>query len=110
MAFLFLMAPRATRACCVPRLCLVSSCLDGPVADRPQSDLQDDDTDSEGDDENQSGDGEADAPRFSFPELTQQIRSAITSYGAVFPKLNWTSPRVSFVSPLVYPAALVTVL
>lgn len=94
----------------VPRLCLEYSCFDGPVADRPQSDLQDDDTDSEDDDENQSNDGEADTPRFSFPELTQQIRSAITSYGAVFPKLNWTSPRVSLLPPLVYHTASVTVL
>ncbi|CAE6423538.1 unnamed protein product [Rhizoctonia solani] len=31
--------------------------------------------------------------RFSFPEIDQQIRRAILSYEAVFPKLNWTAPK-----------------
>ncbi|KAH7340666.1 D123-domain-containing protein [Rhizoctonia solani] len=31
--------------------------------------------------------------RFSFPELDQQIRQAISIYEAVFPKLNWTAPK-----------------
>ncbi|CAE6459904.1 unnamed protein product [Rhizoctonia solani] len=31
--------------------------------------------------------------RFSFPELDQQIRHAISDYHAVFPKLNWTAPK-----------------
>ncbi|KAG8745959.1 hypothetical protein FRC10_006522 [Ceratobasidium sp. 414] len=31
--------------------------------------------------------------RYSFPELDSQIRQAITAYGAVFPKLNWTAPK-----------------
>ena len=43
-------------------------------------------------------DGESDEesePAPSFPELTQQISSAIESLGgAVIPKLNWSSPRV----------------
>ena len=45
------------------------------------------------------GDAESDEdsePVPSFPELTQQISSAIESLGgAVLPKLNWSSPRVS---------------
>ena len=44
------------------------------------------------------GEGEDDEesePVPSFPELTQQISSAIESLeGAVLPKLNWSSPRV----------------
>ena len=44
------------------------------------------------------GDGESDEenePVPSFPELTQQISSAIESLGgSVLPKLNWSSPRV----------------
>ncbi|KAI0755144.1 D123-domain-containing protein [Daedaleopsis nitida] len=31
--------------------------------------------------------------RFAFPELDAQIRAAVTEYGAVFPKLNFSSPR-----------------
>ncbi|KAF8916037.1 cytoplasmic protein [Mucidula mucida] len=33
------------------------------------------------------------AQRYAFPELDQQIRKAIEEYGAVFPKLNFSSPR-----------------
>ena len=44
------------------------------------------------------GDGKGDEenePAPSFPELTQQISSAIELLGgAVLPKLNWSSPRV----------------
>lgn len=32
---------------------------------------------------------------FSFPELDNEIRQAVSEYGAVFPKLNFSSPRVS---------------
>ncbi|KAI8986193.1 D123-domain-containing protein [Trametes punicea] len=36
----------------------------------------------------------ADEPvRFAFPELDARIREAIADYGAVFPKLNFSSPR-----------------
>ncbi|KAI0821995.1 D123-domain-containing protein [Trametes gibbosa] len=31
--------------------------------------------------------------RFAFPELDAQIREAVAEYGAVFPKLNFSSPR-----------------
>jgi hypothetical protein len=34
-------------------------------------------------------------PRYAFPDLDKQIRSAVDEYGAVFPKLNFSSPRVS---------------
>jgi hypothetical protein len=33
-------------------------------------------------------------PTFAFPELDAQIRSSLKEFGAVFPKLNFTSPRV----------------
>ncbi|KAF9048298.1 D123-domain-containing protein [Hymenopellis radicata] len=33
------------------------------------------------------------AKRYAFPELDQQIRKAIEEYGAVFPKLNFSSPK-----------------
>jgi len=32
-------------------------------------------------------------PRYAFPELDAQIRVAISEYEAVFPKLNFTSPK-----------------
>lgn len=33
--------------------------------------------------------------KFAFPELDAKIREAVEQYGAVFPKLNFSSPRVS---------------
>lgn len=49
-----------------------------------------DDEDGEDDDE----DDEA-RRKFAFPELDAKIRQAVKQYGAVFPKLNFSSPRVS---------------
>ena len=34
------------------------------------------------------------AKQYAFPELDAQIRAAIAEYGAVFPKLNFSSPKV----------------
>ena len=48
----------------------------------------DDDDDGWGDDD---ADGAAPPPR--FPELEAAIDAAVGEYGAVFPKLNWSSPR-----------------
>ncbi|GJE88268.1 D123 domain-containing protein [Phanerochaete sordida] len=50
-----------------------------------ESSLSDDEKDDESDDE----------PRrtFAFPELDARIREAVKDYGAVFPKLNFSSPR-----------------
>lgn len=36
---------------------------------------------------------------FSFPELDTAIRAAIDKYQAVFPKLNFSSPKVCKVNP-----------
>ena len=47
-----------------------------------------DDEDSEPEDE------QDERTRFAFPELDAQIRAAVVEYGAVFPKLNFSSPRV----------------
>ncbi|KAJ7601078.1 D123-domain-containing protein [Mycena floridula] len=33
------------------------------------------------------------APKFAFPELDEQIRACVKEYGAVFPKLNFSSPK-----------------
>jgi hypothetical protein len=48
-----------------------------------------------------SAGAEADIPegcRFHLPKLGSCIRKAIEEYGgSVFPKLNWTAPRVSYV-------------
>lgn len=49
-----------------------------------------------------SDDGEDDeeeaveGPRYAFPVLDAQIREVIKDYGAVFPKLNFSSPKVNF--------------
>lgn len=47
--------------------------------------------------EDADDDSDSDEPRrtYAFPELDAQIRSAIKRYeGSVFPKLNFSSPRV----------------
>lgn len=42
----------------------------------------------------QEDDADDDQPVFSFPRLDAEIRSALEKYdGAVFPKLNWSSPQ-----------------
>lgn len=51
------------------------------------------------DDESEPDEDEDDDPprrRFAFPELDKKIRDAIVQYGAVFPKLNFSSPRASY--------------
>ncbi|KAI0763619.1 D123-domain-containing protein [Trametes elegans] len=45
------------------------------------------------DDEDAGEDEEDASPKFAFPELDTRIREAIAEYGAVFPKLNFSSPR-----------------
>jgi hypothetical protein len=32
--------------------------------------------------------------RYAFPELDKQIRNCVKEYGAIFPKLNFSSPKV----------------
>jgi len=54
--------------------------------------LLSDDSDSEGH-PGDSSDSSDVSPSFAFPELDAEIRSAIQEFGAVFPKLNFTSPR-----------------
>jgi len=45
-------------------------------------------------DEDDDGDEDAEeGQHFSFPELDAQIRQVISEYGAVFPKLNFSSPK-----------------
>ncbi|KAF7365264.1 hypothetical protein MVEN_00398200 [Mycena venus] len=47
------------------------------------------------DDEGEDSDTEEEGHRrFAFPELDAQIRECIKTYGAVFPKLNFSSPKV----------------
>ncbi|KAG8906631.1 hypothetical protein FRB99_006419 [Tulasnella sp. 403] len=40
-----------------------------------------------------SASGSEEPKSYAFPELDAQIRAAIAKFGAVFPKLNWTSPK-----------------
>ncbi|KAJ7134571.1 D123-domain-containing protein [Mycena epipterygia] len=48
--------------------------------------------DEEEDEEEDSDDGE-EIRRFAFPEIDVLIRACIQTYGAVFPKLNFSSPK-----------------
>ncbi|KAF5369258.1 hypothetical protein D9758_002637 [Tetrapyrgos nigripes] len=52
------------------------------------STLSDDENGDESDDE-----GEEESRKFAFPELNEKIRECIREYGAVFPKLNFSSPK-----------------
>ena len=53
------------------------------------------------DDESDVSDVDSDPPeQFSFPEIDAKIREAISAYGAVFPKLNFSSPKVLFCIPM----------
>ncbi|KIJ62710.1 hypothetical protein HYDPIDRAFT_135933 [Hydnomerulius pinastri MD-312] len=45
------------------------------------------------DESDHSSDSEPPEQRFSFPELDASIRNAIQKHGAVFPKLNFSSPK-----------------
>jgi hypothetical protein len=49
---------------------------------------------SASDDDESSPDTEGQGPEYAFPELDAQIRKCVAEYGAVFPKLNFSSPRV----------------
>ncbi|ORY24570.1 D123-domain-containing protein [Naematelia encephala] len=47
-----------------------------------------------------SGSSSSSAPIYHLPRINEAIRAAISRYGAVFPKLNWTSPKdVAFILP-----------
>ncbi|KZT11891.1 D123-domain-containing protein [Laetiporus sulphureus 93-53] len=48
-------------------------------------------SDDEEDDEEEEP--EEERRKFAFPELDEQIRATVSKYGAVFPKLNFSSPR-----------------
>lgn len=62
----------------------------------PQSTLSDEDEDMN--DSTSEPDSEYGSEHFAFPQLDDKIRQAISEYGAVFPKLNFSSPRVSAIS------------
>jgi D123 len=48
------------------------------------------------DDENENIDDENDGPQkyYAFPELDKRIRECVLEFDAVFPKLNFSSPKV----------------
>ena len=60
------------------------------------------------DDEESGNDEDQDdqVHRFAFPDLDAKIRQAIRGYGAVFPKLNFSSPKVLLLLSLLVFAAV----
>ncbi|ELU43946.1 hypothetical protein AG1IA_02025 [Rhizoctonia solani AG-1 IA] len=64
---------------------------EGAEDHRPTGDLS---SDEEMGSDHDDGEDSSPMARFSFPEIDQHIRRAISSYDAVFPKLNWTAPKV----------------
>jgi hypothetical protein len=73
----------------LPILSVFRSCTHTSPYSPVESSLSDD----EGGDEDT--DDAAVGRSFSFPDLDQRIRQIIREYGAVFPKLNFSSPKVS---------------
>jgi hypothetical protein len=59
------------------------------------SDWSDDDGDNDDDDDDENDDDDSDNQKqFHFPQLNQQIKSAISTLGgSVLPKLNWSAPK-----------------
>ncbi|GAA5929239.1 hypothetical protein JCM1841_004752 [Sporobolomyces salmonicolor] len=58
------------------------------------SELSDSEDEAEEQDEGDSDDDEPPKKEFSFPHLDAEIRQVLARYeGAVFPKLNWSSPQ-----------------
>ncbi|GFZ50506.1 hypothetical protein JCM24511_08263 [Saitozyma sp. JCM 24511] len=57
---------------------------------------------SEDESESESSESGSEAPVYRLPRLNEEIRLAIKKYGgAVFPKLNWTSPKdAAFILPV----------
>lgn len=58
-----------------------------PLLYRPAESTIEDESDGEESEEEE-------AEEFTFPELDSRIREVVREYGAVFPKLNFSSPRV----------------
>ena len=48
------------------------------------------------DDGEEEGEDAEEGQRYTFPMLDAQIRQVIKEYGSVFPKLNFSSPKVGF--------------
>lgn len=69
-----------------------SAYLIRPRLSRHETLLSDDENDSESSDDSEIE--ETERRTYFFPELDMKIREAVTQYGAVFPKLNFSSPRV----------------
>lgn len=74
-------------------MCTCSNCCDIRfyaewISRPPKSTLDDHDLDQDSDDEATNP-----SKQYAFPELDARIRAAIDEYGAVFPKLNFSSPK-----------------
>lgn len=65
----------------------------GPQS-RPETEISDDGS-SEGEEDSDAL--AVPSHHYSFPDLDAKIREVVKEYGGVFPKLNWTSPRVHFI-------------
>ena len=65
----------------------------------PKSTLEDHDLDQVSDDEDTSP-----SKQYAFPELDARIRAVIKEYGAVFPKLNFSSPKARLGQAIIPPS------
>lgn len=61
--------------------------------------------DPNGEDEEEAEDSSDDEdaiqrPKYDFSKLSPRIQQVIDDYGAVFPKLNWSSPQVCLIQQI----------
>ncbi|EIW59585.1 D123-domain-containing protein [Trametes versicolor FP-101664 SS1] len=66
---------------------------DGVFVPEGAEDLPAESTLSDDEDASDAEDEDDEFVKFAFPELDAKIRAAVAEYGAVFPKLNFSSPR-----------------
>ena len=59
-----------------------------------ESTLSDNETESTDDEDEEDEDSEPPKKRYAFLELDKRIRECILEYDAVFPKLNFSCPKV----------------
>lgn len=72
---------------------LVTACFDHVAY--PARSAHDDPNGEDEEEEDSSDDEDAiQRPRYDFSKLSPRIQQVIDDYGAVFPKLNWSSPQV----------------
>jgi D123 len=64
-----------------------------------ESTLSDDEHDEDSADDDDDDDDDSTRKHYAFPDLDSLIRQCVKEYEAVFPKLNFSSPKVCVLRP-----------